>query len=85
MATQLTKTEFLNKYGTTKVKFAAYSKFKFSFKAETPESSILVWVGGNSSDAYDLEIDADTFESINCINPTNGVVYMNGEEVEWFN
>jgi hypothetical protein len=87
---QITKDEFLDKYGNVKVKFDSYYKYMFRFRGELPEGGVLYCsYGGDADDIYRFNIDVDKEETVSTIDPNRGSVYKDDEEVlsfdEWAN
>lgn len=85
MATELSREQFIEKYGVIKVKFSSYYKFTFVFAARLDNGDyIRVEVGANSDDIYRLEVYADTECTIRNLDPYAGSVWRTGKEVESF-
>lgn len=62
----MTKNEMLEKYGDVKLKFFRYYKYTFTFSALLEDNShLIVNIGGDSSDIYRLDVEADYEETIN--------------------
>ncbi len=81
----MTYNEFIEKYGDVKVKFSSYYKYIFTFRAVLPNDSILtVSVGGDSSDIYRMEVNANDEDTVRSLEPYAGAVYNNGKEFESF-
>ena len=83
----MTKDEFIKKYGSVSVKFSGYAKYKFLFTADLPDGRrLLVWIGGTREDAYEIEVNNDDIFKVKELDPfpNNASVYKDGLEVDWY-
>jgi hypothetical protein len=81
----MTRQEFYEKYGSVKVKFSSYYKYKFNYVATLPDGKVLTCgYGGNSDEVYRHEVDVDSEETVSSLQPYEGTIYQDGKEVEWF-
>lgn len=81
----MTKEEFIEKYGSVKVKFSSYYKFSFVFAGMVDaDKMVVVSVGGNSDDIYRMEVGAGVEETIASLDPISGDVWEDGVAVESF-
>ena len=72
---QMTKKDFIEKYGDVKVKFSSYYKYTFKYIGTLPDGNVIsVDCGGNADDIYRYEVDADAEESVSSIDPYAGSV-----------
>lgn len=77
----VTREQFIEKYGDVKVKFTYYYKYSFSYKSE--DGKITVGYGGSSDDIYRFTVDALTEYTIKDLGPNWGE-YKEGDTVEEF-
>lgn len=83
--TEITKKQFIEKYGEIKVKFESYYKYTFTYSATLPDGKIIsVGYGGNSDDIYKLSVTSDEEKTIISLYPYTGSVYDDNVEVEYF-
>lgn len=83
--TEITKKQFIEKYGEIKVKFESYYKYTFTYSATLPDGKIIsVGYGGNSDDIYRFSVTSDEEETIISLYPYTGSVYDDNVEVEYF-
>lgn len=81
----MTRQEFYEKYGGVKVKFSRYYKYTFIYSAVLPDGRILsCGCGGNSEFIYQHEVGADCEETVSSLQPYEGAIYQDGNEVEGF-
>lgn len=81
----MTRQEFYEKYGSVKVKFSNYYKYKFKYVATLPDGKLLVCgYGGDSDDIYRHEVHVDSEETVSSLQPYEGTIYQDGKEVEGF-
>ena len=81
----MTRQEFYEKYGSVKVKFSSYYKYKFNYMATLPDGKVLTCrYGGDSHDIYRHEVNVNSEETVNSLQPYEGVVIQDGKEVEGF-
>lgn len=69
----MTREEFYEKYKDVKFKFSSYYKYTFNFVGEHEGKSVMVGVGGGSGEIYRFEVAADCLESIESLQPFEGV------------
>lgn len=82
---EMTKQEFLKKYGGVKVKFSSYFKFTFTYAATLPDGRLLTCnYGGYDNLIYRHKVSADGEETVRGLNPDEGHIYQDGKEVESF-
>jgi hypothetical protein len=82
---QLTKADFLEKYGAVEVTFSSYYKYTFDFTATLPDENLLtVRVGGGGDDIYRQSVTANTLHRVDTLAPYAGSVTQNGVELEEF-
>lgn len=85
MVTELTREQFLDKYGDVEVTFSSYYKFTFTYAATLPNGQRLtVNVGGNSDEIYRFEVTNNEVAMVCRLGPYAGTVYQGTEEVESF-
>ena len=86
MATEITRDEFLERYGDVIVTFTKYHKWMFTYEAELPDGkTISVDIGGNPDDIYRDEIKSGESYPISGLWPTCGTVKDKaGNDCEWF-
>lgn len=85
MEKEISKNQFIEKYGEIVVKFISYYKFIFTYEAVMSDGrKITIQYGGNSDDIYRHSVNSETLESIRSIDPSSGYVYENEELVERF-
>ena len=78
MSKKITKKEFMDQYGDVVVSFSSYYKYSFTFRGTKNGESIRVCLGGNHSDIYRFEVDADCKSKIKDMDDwmmTSGSVY----------
>jgi hypothetical protein len=82
----LTKTEFLAKYGNVYVVFSDYYKYMFHYigMLEGVDSIISVTVGGNADSIYELGVSADEKIRVSDLDPVSGTVTFSDKESETF-
>lgn len=81
----MTRQEFYEKYGSVKVKFSSYYKYKFTYVATLPDGKRLVCgYGGDSSQIYRHEVNVNSEETVSSLQPYEGTIYQDDKEVEWF-
>jgi hypothetical protein len=81
----ITREDFIKKYGHVKVKFSSYYKYSFEFSGNLPDGrKISVSVGGNSDDIYRINVDSECEETVIGLDPYCGSIYENGSEIEGF-
>lgn len=81
----MTKSEFIGKYGSVKVKFVSYYKYTFTYEARLPDGKqILCWYGGSADAIYRHEVIANQEETIESLHPCSGSLYENGKEIDGF-
>lgn len=81
----MTRQEFYDKYSDVKVKFLSYYKYNFTYVANLPNGNRLTCrYGGNTDDIYKHEVQVNNEETIYCLQPHEGSVFQNGEEIESF-
>ena len=81
----ISKQDFLDKYGDIEVTFSSYYKYSFTFKGTTDAGEELyVSIGGDSDEIYRMEIMADDPESVRSLDPYQGSVRIGGELIERF-
>ena len=81
----MTRQEFYDKYGSVKVKFSSYYKYKFKYVATLPDGKRLTCgYGGDSGQIYRHEVDVDREETVSSLQPDEGAVIQDGKEVEGF-
>ena len=72
---EMTKEEFIEKYGEVKVKFSSYYKYTFNYIGTLPDGNVIsVDCGGNADDIYRYEVVPDMEETISSIDPYAGSV-----------
>ena len=59
----------IEKYGNIKVKFTYYYKYTFIYTSTIGDLKISVYIGGDSSDIYKIEVNPENFESLITLNP----------------
>jgi hypothetical protein len=85
MATELTREQFIDKYGDVEVRFSSYYKFTFTYSAQLTDGSYLtVSVGGNSDEIYRFKVANNEVVTVRNLNPYTGSVYQDRQEVEGF-
>ncbi len=73
---ELSKAEFLAKYGDVQVSFNEYYKFTFYFTGVTSEGyKLVVGYGGNSEQIYRYELSSTQTGTVKSIEPYSGFVY----------
>jgi hypothetical protein len=83
--TKITQKQFIEKYGTVKVKFESYYKYTFTYSATLPDGkTISVGYGGNSDDIYRFSVTSDSEQTIEDCYPYTGTVYAGDVEMEYF-
>jgi hypothetical protein len=83
--TEITQKQFIEKYGTVKVKFESYYKYTFTYSATLPDGkTISVGYGGNSDDIYKFSVNSDSEQTIGDCYPYTGTVYDGDVEMEYF-
>lgn len=82
----ISKEDFINKYGNITVKFARYYKYCFTYGAVLPNGDkISVTFGGDSSDIYREEVISDEERLVSDLDPFSGVVLdANNKELTSF-
>lgn len=81
----MTKAEFYEKHGAVEVTFSSYYKFTFTYAAILPDGSRLTCrYGGNAEEIYRHEVVAGNTETVLSLQPFEGAVYKDGEQVESF-
>lgn len=84
MNTDMTRDEFLNKYGDVLVTFTDYYKYAFRFSADLDDGSrLVVEVGGDADEIYRMTVDTKP-HTARVLEPYAGSVYKDGEIVESF-
>ena len=75
------------KYGDVGLKFSGYYKYRFGFTGKADDGcDIYVSVGGVADDIYELDVDANSKETINSLSPNYISITKNGKEIfEWRN
>lgn len=82
---ELTRQEFLEKYGDVEVTFFSYYKYTFTFTGETPDGhEISVGYGGHSDDIYRYEVFSGETGTVSSIDPYQGSVYKDGTLIDEF-
>ena len=72
MEVEVSKEEFLEKYGNVEVVFSFYYKYSFVFEATLAHGKTLyVSVGGDGDDIYRLEVDNKPI-TVRALNPRAG-------------
>lgn len=66
--------EFIEKYGHSKVKFAYYYKYRFTFIGEHEGNIITVYVGGVSEDIYKFSVEGGKEYEVNELPHNKGIV-----------
>ena len=80
----MTREEFIAKYGDVKVTFDCYYKYTFSFSGTCDNGHlVLVDVGGDSSDIYNIGVNSDPI-AIKNLGIASGEVKNNGNIVDSF-
>lgn len=69
----MTREEFYEKYRDVKFKFSSYYKYTFSFVGEYDGKTVTIGVGGGSDEICSFEVEADCLESIESLQPFEGV------------
>jgi len=82
---QLTREEFLERYGDEQVKFAYYYKYVFTFSGKTEAgNNISVSVGGDPDEIYRLEVANSGSDRVRDLNPSCGSVDFDDGECDEF-
>lgn len=68
----LTREEFLKKYGEVEVKFSYYYKYEFVFKGEVDGSPIAVSIGGSADGIYGMDVSFDETSTVSALMPYKG-------------
>ena len=85
MLKQMTRSEFYNKYGDVEVTFSSYYKYTFNYTAVLVDGKLLtVGYGGSSDQIYRYNAYAGQTVKVKDLQPYNGSVYKDTEEVESF-
>lgn len=75
----MSKEEFLEQYGSVKVKFSSYYKYVFYYAAILEDGSRLCCeVGGNSDDIYRHEVASEHEEAVSGLDIIDGNVKKEG-------
>lgn len=74
----MTREEFYEKYRNVEFKFSSYYKYTFNFVGEYEGKSVMVGVGGGSGEIYPFEVVVDCLESIESLQPFEGVCGEDG-------
>lgn len=69
----MTREEFYEKYKDVEFKFSSYYKYTFKFIGEYEGCTVTVGVGGHSGEIYRFEVSSDEIESIESLQPYEGV------------
>jgi hypothetical protein len=81
----MTRNEFIEKYGDVKVAFAHYWKYTFTYTAILPTGEKLtVSYGGNGDDIYRHAVTAGAEETVRGLYPHEGAVFQGNTQVEGF-
>lgn len=85
MVVNMTKQEFILKYGKVLVSFERYSKCVFTFSTVCENNiNIFIGVGGCHENIYGIEICKDSYETIENLDPFSGFIYCNGVLIDSF-
>ena len=81
----MTRQEFYEKHGSAKVKFSSYYKYTFTYAATLPDGkTISCEYGGNNEDIYRHEVNVDSEETVNSLQPFAGSIYEGDNLIESF-
>lgn len=69
----MTREEFYEKYRNVEFKFSSYYKYTFHFVGEYEGETVTIGVGGGSGEIYRFEVATDFLESIESLQPFEGV------------
>lgn len=69
----MTRQEFYEKYKDVEFYFSSYYKYTFNFKGECNGEIVTIGVGGQSDEIYRLEVAVGCKESIEYLQPYEGV------------
>lgn len=76
----LTREEFYERYGNLSVKFASYYKYAFKYVGVAEDGVVVTcYYGGNSSDIYRYNVEADSTETVGGVFGWIQIVVMDGE------
>lgn len=82
---EMTRTEFLNKYGDINVVFTDYYKYTFNYKFDFGDGSYLtVSVGGDPDEIYRESVVAGEECSVSSLYPYKGYLVKDNETTEGF-
>lgn len=82
---EMTRKEFIEKYGDNVVKFSSYYKYSFNYAAELKDGiKLMVSIGGNADEIYREEVTRDGLETVRGLDPYSGSISKNGETIESF-
>lgn len=82
---QMTREEFLKKYGKELVSFSNYYKYTFTFSGVTADGThIIVCTGGNADDIYRSEVNANQYCTVESLYPFEGSAHRDVERVAHF-
>ncbi len=69
----MTRQEFYDKYKEVDFTFESYYKYTFNFVGEYEGKTVMIGVGGGSGDIYRFEVTVGCSESIESLQPYEGV------------
>lgn len=69
----MTRQEFYDKYKEVDFTFKSYYKYTFTFIGEYEGKTVTIGVGGSSDDIYRFEVATDCNESIESLQPYEGM------------
>jgi len=78
----ITKDEFIDKYGEIIVQFRSYYKYSFTYEGELKNGdSIMARIGGDSDDIYRIEVVNNETSTIASLDPISAGIYRDGSEI----
>lgn len=86
MSKNITREQFIKKYGQNVVKFDSYYKYAFSFKGYLKDGgSLFAVVGENLASLYSLSVNSNNLIKVEDLPLICGAVHdKNGNEIEYF-
>jgi len=79
---ELSWKQALKKYGECKIKFSSYYKYQFSFTGVCGDIEIYLRDGGDSSNIYRYEVNANEEVLVKTFKPNNLQIIKDGKVIE---